>query len=79
MDIRSAGIAGDLFQHCAALALHFAYYNFCRPHETLRTKGNNRVTPAMAAGLEQRQWTIEQLVALLPEPVHAGGRPRKTI
>ena len=29
----------------AAIALHFAYYNFCRVHQTLR------VTPAMEAGL----------------------------
>ena len=30
--------------HCAAVALHFMHYNFCRIHQTLR------VTPAMAAG-----------------------------
>jgi IS1 family transposase len=30
--------------HCAAVALHFMHYNFCRIHQILR------VTPAMAAG-----------------------------
>ena len=35
-------------QHAAAVALHFMYYNFVRPHETL----GKRVTPAMAAGIE---------------------------
>src|SRR5207247_3862813 len=32
----------------AALALHFAYYNFCRIHRTIR------VTPAMEAGITDR-------------------------
>jgi hypothetical protein len=31
--------------HAAAVALWFAYYNFCRVHQTLR------VTPAMEAGI----------------------------
>ena len=41
----------------AALALHFAYYNFCRPHQTL--KG---ATPAMAAELATRPWTLAELL-----------------
>jgi hypothetical protein len=41
----------------AALALHFAYYNFCRIH------GKLRVTPAMDAGIANYVWTIEELVA----------------
>ena len=40
----------------AALALHFAYYNFCRVHMTLR------VTPAMAAGVTDRVWRIDDLL-----------------
>ena len=40
----------------AACALHFAYYNFCRIHQTLR------VTPAMEAGLTDHTWTTEELV-----------------
>jgi hypothetical protein len=43
----------------AALALHFAHYNFCRVHQTLR------VTPAMEAGIAQHVWSIEELVQLL--------------
>jgi transposase-like protein/IS1 family transposase len=39
-----------------ALALHFAYYNFCRVHSTLR------VTPAMESGLTDHIWTIDELV-----------------
>jgi len=40
----------------AALALHFAHYNFCRVHSSLR------VTPAMAAGVTERIWELEELV-----------------
>ena len=41
----------------AALALHFAWYNFCRVHSTLR------ITPAMAAGLTEQIWSLEALIA----------------
>jgi transposase-like protein/IS1 family transposase len=40
----------------AAVALHFAYYNFCRVHKTLR------VTPCMEAGLTGHVWTIGELL-----------------
>ena len=43
----------------AALALHFAYYNFCRVHSSLR------VTPAMESGLTGRVWEISDLVSPL--------------
>lgn len=42
-----------------AVALHFMYYNFCRIHQTLR------VTPAMAAGVTDRLWEIEDIVNLI--------------
>jgi IS1 family transposase len=41
----------------AACALHFAHYNFCRVHSSLR------VTPAMAAGLTDTIWPLNQLLA----------------
>ena len=41
----------------AALALHFAYYNFCRIHGTLR------VTPAMEAGITDHIWNLNELIA----------------
>jgi transposase-like protein/IS1 family transposase len=41
----------------AAVALHFAYYNFCRVHASLR------VTPAMEAGLTNHVWSIAELLA----------------
>jgi len=39
-----------------AVALHFAYYNFCRVHSTLR------VTPAMEAGLADHVWSLAELI-----------------
>ncbi len=40
----------------AAIALHFAYYNFCRVHSSLR------VTPAMEAGLTNHVWSLSELL-----------------
>jgi len=42
----------------AAVALHFAYYNFVRVH------GSLRVTPAMEAGLSDHVWSIAELLGL---------------
>jgi transposase-like protein/IS1 family transposase len=40
----------------AALALFFAYYNFCRMHKSIR------MTPAMKAGLTRRPWSVGDLL-----------------
>ncbi len=40
----------------AAYCLHFAYYNFCRIHRTIR------VTPAMEAGIADHVWELSELV-----------------
>jgi IS1 family transposase len=45
--------------HVAALALHYMHYNFCRIHQSLR------ITPAMAAGISDHVWEIEDMIALL--------------
>jgi hypothetical protein len=42
----------------AAVALHFAYYNFVKVHSSLR------VTPAMALGVSSRLWTVSDLVKI---------------
>jgi hypothetical protein len=58
------GFSRKRSNHGAALALHFAWYNFCRIHETLR------VTPAMAAGLSDHVWDVAELVErALAEPM----------
>ena len=54
--------------HCAALAIFMMHYNFCRPHRSLRMEKNNRVTPAMAAGIATQPWTAGDMLSLL-EPV----------
>ncbi len=49
----------------AAVALHFAAYNLCRVHQTLR------VTPAMQAGVTDRVWSLAELLdaaLTAPEP-----------
>lgn len=48
-----------------AVALHFMYYNFCRPHQALNPKRALGITPAMAAGVADHQWDIEEIVALI--------------
>lgn len=45
--------------HIHALALYFMYYNFARIHQALR------VTPAMAAGLTDHIWSLDEIVGLL--------------
>jgi len=62
------GFSRKLANHRAAVALHFAWYNFCRVHESLR------VTPAMEARIAGHVWSLEELVtAALAEP--AGEAP----
>lgn len=41
-----------------ALALHFMHHNFCRLHKTLG------MTPAMAAGVADHPWSVQEIVAL---------------
>jgi len=57
------GFSKKVENHGHAVALYFAFYNFCRVHQTLR------ITPAMEAGLTDHVWNVEDLVALIPEPV----------
>jgi IS1 family transposase len=53
------GFSKKFENHCYAVALHYAYYNFCRVHQTLR------VTPAMEAKLTDHVWPIEELLSRL--------------
>jgi IS1 family transposase len=50
-----------LDNHIHALALYFAFYNFCRIHKSLK------VTPAIAAGITDRLWSLEDIVAKIDE------------
>jgi IS1 family transposase len=52
------GFSKKVENHAAMVAIHFMHYNFARIHKTLR------VTPAMAAGLADRVWSLEEIALL---------------
>jgi hypothetical protein len=54
----SNGFSRKLANHAAAVALNYSAYNLIRIHRTLR------VSPAIAAGVTDRLWSVEDLVAL---------------
>jgi IS1 family transposase len=59
-----------LDNHIHALALYFVFYNFTRIHKTLR------MSPAMAAGVTNRLWSLDDVIAkideLAPQPTKRG-------
>jgi IS1 family transposase len=57
--------------HAYMVALYYMHYNFARIHKTLR------VTPAMEAGVSNHVWSIEEIAALLPEPIFGPRGPYK--
>lgn len=52
------GFSKKLENHIHALSLYFAFYNFCRIHKSLK------VTPAMAAGVTDRLWSLEDIAEM---------------
>ena len=50
------GFSKKLANLTYAVALYFAHYNFCRVHKTLET------TPAVAAAITERPWTLEEML-----------------
>jgi IS1 family transposase len=57
----SNGFSRKLRNHQAAVDLNYFAYNFVRLHKSLR------MSPAMAAGVADRLWEVEDIVALLEE------------
>lgn len=55
---KGLGYSKSLEMHKLAIALHFGVYNFVRKHHTLGT------TPAVVAGLEEKRWSLEQVVEI---------------
>ena len=47
--------------HIHALSIYFMHYNFVRIHQSLR------VTPAMAAGVADKLWSLEDMVRIVDE------------
>ena len=71
------GFSKKLENHVHALALYFAFYNFVRIHKTLR------MSPAMAAGITDRLWSLDDIVAkidaMAPAPKPRGPyKPRNS-
>jgi hypothetical protein len=52
------GFSKKIENHIAMVAIHAVYYNFARIHKTLRS------TPAMAAGLSDHVWSLEEIALL---------------
>ena len=64
---KGLGYSKDLETHKRAVALHFGVYNFVRQHHSLGT------TPAVAAGLEEKPWSLEQVVEMTAKYVASNG------
>jgi hypothetical protein len=60
------GFSRKLENHAAATALNYFAYDFIKIHRTLR------MSPAMAAGVETRLWSVEDLVPS-GKPMNSGG------
>lgn len=57
------GFSKKAENHAHAVSLFFMFYNFCKPHGTLtKAAGGIKRTPAMAAGLTDHVWTVEEIV-----------------
>jgi IS1 family transposase len=54
----SNGFSRKIRNHAASVALNYFAYNFIQIHKTLRT------SPAMAAGVTDRLWSVDDLVSL---------------
>ena len=60
---RDLGLSGAAEQgECAAgVAIHFMHYNFVRIHQSLR------LTPAMAAGVTAKPWSLTDMVRVIED------------
>lgn len=72
---KTLAFSKELEMHKAAAVWEDCYYNFCRPHKSLRLEvfddPNRRwikKTPAIAAGLTDHIWTVKELLNTLPRP-----------
>ncbi len=67
---RTWSLAYDIYHLWLHVMWSLLYYNFIRPHRSLLIAGSGRrryATPAMAAGLTRRPWSVEE-VLLMPVP-----------
>lgn len=70
------GFSKKIQNHAAMVAIHAVYYNFARIHKTLR------ITPAMACGLSDHVWSLEEIVLMAdhyaPAPKPRGPYKKRT-
>jgi hypothetical protein len=57
----SNGFSKKAENHAHSVSIHFMHYNFVRIHQSLR------VTPAMAAGVTTKLWSITDMVRVIEE------------
>jgi IS1 family transposase len=62
------GFSKKFENHMHMVALYTVWYNFVRIHKTLR------VTPAMAAGLTDRLWSMEEIAELIDAAAEKPGK-----
>jgi len=71
------GFSKKIENHEYALAIYFMHYNFVRIHSSLR------VSPAMAAGLTDKLWSLDDIVALIearePAPKKRGPYKKRAV
>jgi hypothetical protein len=65
------GFSKKVKTHVNAVSRHFAHYNSCRVHKSMKVK------PAMAVEIADHDWSIEELVSLMAEPVARKPGPYK--
>jgi IS1 family transposase len=59
------GFSKKIENHAHAVSLHFMYYNFARPHQTLTKRFGTPTTPAMASGKADHVWSTWEIAELL--------------
>lgn len=61
----TTGYSKKLENHMHAVSLYFMHYNFSRPHHTLtKARRGIHTTPAMAAGVTNRVWKLDEIARL---------------
>jgi IS1 family transposase len=65
------GFSKKLENHVASVALYMMYYNYGRKHTTLGT------TPAVAAGITDHIWSVEEIVGVLEANEPKATRPAR--